>query len=148
MLWPLPWVRVHSRGLHNRGLQRSRPRVKPKFTFYVPENVGGCEGMNPQAPKWALTLGIGVSQPHFGISVRMKLTLPKVGSWSPLGLPKTQSSIIIVKTPCIEVFFMSLERSWSVDVQNGLVWAIWTSAAQIMVERRAGSQTANLTPDH
>jgi hypothetical protein len=27
-------------------------------------------------------------QPHFGISVRMKLTPPKVGSWSLLGLPK------------------------------------------------------------
>jgi hypothetical protein len=29
-----------------------------------------------------------MSQPHFGISVRMKLTPPKVGSWSPPGLPK------------------------------------------------------------
>ncbi len=28
-------------------------------------------------------------QPHFGISVKMKLTLPKVGSWSPLGPLKT-----------------------------------------------------------
>ncbi len=26
--------------------------------------------------------------------------------------------------------------------------AIWTYAAQVMVERRAGSQTGNLTPDH
>jgi hypothetical protein len=25
----------------------------------------------------------------------------------------------------------SLERSWSVDVQNGLAWAIWTSVAQV-----------------
>ncbi len=32
-----------------------------------------------------------VSQPHFGLSGRMKLTLPKVGTWSPLGLLKTQS---------------------------------------------------------
>jgi hypothetical protein len=29
-----------------------------------------------------------VLQPHFGLSVRMKLTLPKVGTWSPPGLPK------------------------------------------------------------
>ncbi len=34
-----------------------------------------------------------MSQPHFEASVRMKLTLPKVGTWSPLGLPKTQSLI-------------------------------------------------------
>jgi len=39
-----------------------------------------------------------VSQPHFGLSVKMKLTLPKVGTWSPLGLPKTQSLIVGVKT--------------------------------------------------
>jgi hypothetical protein len=28
------------------------------------------------------------------------------------------------------VFFISLKSSWSVDVQNGLAWSIWTSAAQ------------------
>jgi hypothetical protein len=40
-----------------------------------------------------------LSQPHFGLSVRMKLTLPKVGTWSPLGLTPRSSSG--VKTPCI-----------------------------------------------
>jgi hypothetical protein len=38
----------------------------------------------------------------------------------------------------------TLERSWSVDVKNGLAWAIWTSTTQVMVERRARSQTAKL----
>jgi len=52
-----------------------------------------------------------MSQPHFGLSVRMRLTLPKVETWSPLGLPKTQSSIAGVKTPLIEVFFISMENS-------------------------------------
>jgi len=42
-------------------------------------------------------------------SVRMKLTLPKLGLGSPLGFPKIQSSIIGVKTPHITVFFISLE---------------------------------------
>jgi hypothetical protein len=46
------------------------------------------------------------------------------------------------------VFFIPLERPWSVDVENGLVWAIWTSAAQVIVERKAGSQIGSLTPDH
>jgi hypothetical protein len=46
------------------------------------------------------------------------------------------------------VFLIPLERSWTVDVQNGLAWAIWTSAAQVMGKRKAGSQTASLTPDH
>jgi hypothetical protein len=89
-----------------------------------------------------------MSQPHFEASVRMKLTLPKVRTWSPPGLSQFQSSISEVKTPFLEVFFIPFERPWSVDVENGLAWAIWTSVAQVMVKRRAGSQTGNLTPDH
>ncbi len=76
------------------------------------------------------------------------LTLPKMGLESPLRLPKIQNSITWVKTPCIEVFLIPLERSWSVDVQKGLAWAIWTYVAQVIGERSARSQIANLTPDH
>ncbi len=35
-----------------------------------------------------------LSQPHFEASVRMKFTLPKVGTWSLFGLLKTQSFIV------------------------------------------------------
>jgi hypothetical protein len=52
-----------------------------------------------------------LSQPHFGLSVRMKLTLPKVGIWSPPGLLKTQSLIEGVKTTRIKILFIPLERS-------------------------------------
>jgi hypothetical protein len=31
--------------------------------------------------------------PTLGLSVRMQFTLPKVGKWSPLGLPKIQKTI-------------------------------------------------------
>jgi hypothetical protein len=86
--------------------------------------------------------------PHLGQSGRMQLPLPKWETWSPPRLPKTQKTIWEVKSPRIGAFFMSLERSWSVDVQNGLVWAIWTFAAQVMGKRRAGSQIGSLTPDH
>jgi hypothetical protein len=51
--------------------------------------------------------------------VRMKLTLPKCGFGSPLGLSKFQSLITRVKTPCIGVFFISLESYQSVNVENG-----------------------------
>jgi hypothetical protein len=78
----------------------------------------------------------------------MRLILPKVGTWSPPGLLQLQSSIAEGKTPCFEVFFILLERSWSLDVENSLTWTIWTSAAQVMGKRRVGSQTGNLTPDH
>jgi hypothetical protein len=43
-------------------------------------------------------------------NVRMKLTLSKLGTWSPPGFPKTQNSIAGVKTPCIGVFLISLEK--------------------------------------
>jgi len=60
-----------------------------------------------------------VSHPYFE-NVRMRLTLPKWGLGSLTGLSKFQSLIVGVKTPCIRVFFISLERYQSVDVENGL----------------------------
>jgi len=81
-------------------------------------------------------------------SVRIRLTLPKWGFGSPLGLLKFQSSIVGVKTPCIETFFISLENYQSVDVENGLAWAIWTSVAQVMAKRKLGSEIGNSIPDH
>jgi len=39
-----------------------------------------------------------LSQPHFEASVRMRLTLPKMGIWSPPGLPQLQSSTTEGKT--------------------------------------------------
>jgi hypothetical protein len=78
----------------------------------------------------------------------MTLTLPKWGLGSPPGLPKLHSRIAGVKTPHIGVCFISLENYENVDVENELVWAIWTSAAQVMCKRRAWSQTNNLTPEH
>jgi len=50
----------------------------------------------------------------------MRLTLPKWGLGSPLGLPKPQSLIARFKTPCIRALFISLEIYQSVDVENGL----------------------------
>jgi len=89
-----------------------------------------------------------LSQPHFGQVWGWSPTLPKLGIWSPPGLPNVQSSTERAKTPCLGVFLVSLKRSWSVDVENGLALVIWTSAAQVMGKRRAGSQTGSLTPDH
>jgi hypothetical protein len=53
---------------------------------------------------------------------------------------KIQNAIVGVKTPLIEVFFILLERFWSVDVRNGLAWTIWTFVAQVMAERRVGNR--------
>jgi hypothetical protein len=70
----------------------------------------------------------------------MSLHTPK---WTPMlrvglpkGLPDLQSAIAGDKSPRLKEFYISLKRSWSVDVQNGLVWAIWTLAAQVMGKRK------------
>jgi hypothetical protein len=78
----------------------------------------------------------------------MKLTLPKWGLGSPLGLPKLHSSIVGVKTPRLEALFISLESYQIVNVKNGLALAIWTFSLQVMAKRKAGSQIGNLTLDH
>jgi hypothetical protein len=92
----------------------------------------------------ALVSPKGMSQPHFEGSVRSPFTFSKMGLGSPPGLLKTQNAIARVNTPRCKVFFILLERSWSVDVRNGLAWAIWTSAAQVMVERRVNSRPLKL----
>ncbi len=95
-----------------------------KYTFHVGDlhYVGHNSNLIVATPLWR--------------SVRMTLTLPKWGLGSPPGLPKTQNSIAGVKTPRLEVFFIPLERSWSVDVENGLTWAIWTYAATSYVRKK------------
>ncbi len=59
----------------------------------------------------------GLLQPYFR---RVNPSLPKWGLRSPPGLPKLQSLIVGVKTPCVKEFFISLKRYRSVDVKNGL----------------------------
>jgi len=44
-------------------------------------------------------------------SVGVKPNTPKVGTWSPPGLPNVWSSTIEAKSPRIGVFLVSLERS-------------------------------------
>jgi len=68
----------------------------------------------------------------------MTFTLPKWGLRSPLRLSKLQSSIVGVKKPRLEAFFISLENYRSVAVENGLARAIWTFAAQVMAKKRPG----------
>jgi hypothetical protein len=66
----------------------------------------------------------------------MTLTFSKWGLGSPPRLPKTQSSIAGVKTPHLDMLSILLKRSWKVDAENGLAWAIWTSATQVMYKKK------------
>ncbi len=124
------------------------PTKVSRFNFVLVGYMGCCSLFGTISKCNKKVLLVDLLQPHFEASVKMKLTLPKVGTWSPLGLPQLQSSIAEVKTPYLEMFFIPVKRPWSVDVENGLAWAILTSVAQVMVERRVGSQTGSLTPDH
>jgi hypothetical protein len=124
------------------------PTHKGGKVFAQMFNISDRHWKTRKAQVWPNNRSPRLSQPHFEGNVKLSLTHPKMGLRSTLGFPKTQNTIARVKTPHIEVFLIPLERSWSVDVQNGLAWAIWTYATQVMVERRAGSQTGSLTPNH
>jgi hypothetical protein len=86
------------------------------------------------------------------------LTWPSVGvkpnTWKSWGFGVLRDSRMFrarqqgEKHPRSRVFLVSLERSWNLDIENGLALAIRTCAAQVMGKRRAGSQIGSLTPDH
>jgi hypothetical protein len=44
----------------------------------------------------------------------------EMGTWESIRTPKTLEFDCRVKTPCIGVFFISLESYQSVDIENGL----------------------------
>jgi hypothetical protein len=65
--------------------------------------------------KWHLGVGPIVTTPLWA-KCEDETHTPKSGDLESSGTPKTQSLILGVKTPCIGVFFIPLERSWSVYV--------------------------------
>jgi hypothetical protein len=91
---------------------------------------------------WQRQPWCAMSQPHFGQVWGWSPTLAKLGIWNPPGLPNVQSSASRPKTPHIEVFLVSLKRSWSVEIENGLALVIQTSAAQVMVKEGPGVKLA------
>jgi hypothetical protein len=44
-----------------RACKGANQKLSLGVTFHVLENARECEGMNPHTPKWAPTLGIGLS---------------------------------------------------------------------------------------
>jgi len=72
--------------------------------------------------------------------------LEKVEVWSPPGLPNVQSSTTRPKTPRIGVFLVSLERSWNVDIENGLALAIRPLQPKLWANERPGVKLAVWLP--
>ncbi len=83
-----------------------------------------CNPTNDNTSTWLVTLWCYCRNPTLREVWGRHSHSRKMGLESPLGFPKTQSSIAGVKTPRLEVFFILLERSWSVDVQNDSCEAI------------------------
>jgi hypothetical protein len=94
-----------------------RAKREPGSHISCSESPRECEGMNStfqnELPFWELESQWTpkLSQPYFEGNVRSPLTLPKMGLGNLPGLLKIQNKISGVKTPCIEVFFILLERS-------------------------------------
>jgi hypothetical protein len=45
-----------------RGMKSVKTEMQPKSHNHTLGNAKECEGMSPQTPKWAPTLGVGVSK--------------------------------------------------------------------------------------
>jgi hypothetical protein len=89
-----------------------------------------------------------LSQPHFGAKCENATHTPKNGKMESSGTPENSEDDLRgqISSPW-RIFYINgklLKRR----CPNGLTLPIWTSATQVMGKRRAGSQTANLTPDH
>jgi hypothetical protein len=138
VVWKLPRTMLEDLNLPLHGVLLD-PLIEDSYGPLI-----NCDSCSTFDETWTFL----VLQPYSEESVRMRLTLPAWELRSPLGLPKLQSLIARVKTPCIVAFSKSLESYWNIDVENGLAWAIWTFAAQIMAKRKVGCQITSLTPDH
>jgi len=69
-------------------------------------------------------------------------------SWGPNGLLNLQRAMTGIKTHWIEMFLISMEIFWNLNVQNGLAWPIWTFNTQVIAKRRARNQIGSLTLVH
>jgi hypothetical protein len=154
MVASIAWLRSHLLQFsHHRLMRLSSPSCKTLALKGIPHFH--CRSFCQWSQGFRLLMDIDARQmdvhcrnPNLAKCGGEAQHLEKLGIWSPPGLPNVQSSTTGPKTPCIGVFLMSLERSWSLDIENALALGIWTSVAQVLGKRRAGSQTGSLTPDH
>jgi hypothetical protein len=73
-----------------------------------------------------LQLNVNVATPLWG-KCEDETRTPKIGNLESSGTLETLELDCRVKPLRLEVFFISLERSWSADVESDLVWTVWTS---------------------
>jgi hypothetical protein len=77
-----------------------------------------------------------------------EIHIPKSGNLESSGTPATSELDYRGQNTSPWGVLYIIKKALKCRCENGLAWAIRTSVAQVMVERRAGSQTGSLTPDH
>ncbi len=75
----------------------------PEVTSHAPKSVGKCEGMNLHTPKWAPTLGVGVSMDFQTFKKRLQGTKPiglknSLYHWKTLGMKMSKMGLIHLDT--------------------------------------------------
>jgi hypothetical protein len=73
---------------------------------------------------------------------------PEMGTWESFGTPENSELDCRGQNISPWGVLCTVEKVLKRRCRIGLAWAIRTSATQVMYERRAMSQTGNLTPDH
>jgi hypothetical protein len=95
--------------------------------------------------KWWKAHEVQLSHPYFGQVWGWSPTLGKSWDLESSGTPASLELDSKGQNTSHWGVFVSLKRSWNVDIENGLELVIWTSPAQVMGKRRAGSQTGSQT---
>ncbi len=133
------WPR--QRGCKVAGQEEGSPGVKAKALQGC--GLRGSQGVTSHTPLECKKVWGSVRE--WTLTLPRQLPLWEMESW---WTPETSKSDLRGQnsTAC-DVFYI-IRKVWSVHVQNGLTWAIWTFATQVMGKRRAESQTGSLTPDH
>jgi hypothetical protein len=72
----------------------------------------------------------------------------KIGTWESSETPKNSEFNCRGQNTLHWGVFNIIRKLSKLDVDNGLVWAIWTFVAQVMAKKKARNQTSSLIPDH
>jgi hypothetical protein len=68
---------------------------------------------------------------------------PKMGTWESTEIPEISKFDCKGQNTSHGGVLYIIGSYWSVDVKNGLAWAILTSITQVMIKRKARSQTTS-----
>jgi len=92
-------------------------------------------------------MALNVTTPLWG-KCEITTHTPEHGTWESSGTPKNLELDYRGQNTLHWGVLYTVGKVSKCRCQNGLAWAIWTFAAQVIGERTAGSQTGSLTLGH